>query len=52
MKYVKLEKDEREILRDFEKGKLKPVKNIKKEKTRYQKYAAATLRSKKKAVSL
>lgn len=47
MKYVKLEKDEREILRDFEKGKLKPVKNIETEKVRYRKYALATLRKKR-----
>lgn len=47
MKYFELEKDERELLRDFEDGKLKPVKNASQTKKRYQEYASAMLQKTK-----
>lgn len=34
---------EKEMLKDFEQGKLIPVKNVKVEKRRYQRYASNTL---------
>jgi predicted DNA binding CopG/RHH family protein len=47
MKYFELEKDERELLRDFEDGKLKPVKNASQAKKRYQEYSHAMLQKTK-----
>jgi predicted DNA binding CopG/RHH family protein len=44
MKYFELEKNEEEILKDFEKGKLKSVKNINKEKAVYRGYVDSTLK--------
>lgn len=44
MKYFELEKSEEEILKDFEGGKLKSVKNSKKEKTAYRGYVSAMLK--------
>lgn len=35
--------EEKEILKDFEQGRLKPVKNGNAEKRRYQRYASNTL---------
>ncbi|MCH8986918.1 hypothetical protein IIA94_01980 [Patescibacteria group bacterium] len=43
MKYFELDKNENKILEDFEAGKLKGVKNRKKETARYQQYAKSTL---------
>lgn len=47
MKKNSLQSVEKEILQDFESGKLKPVENIQKEKERHQAYAAYTLRKSK-----
>jgi predicted DNA binding CopG/RHH family protein len=44
MKYFELEKDEEEILKDFEDGKLKSVKNLSKEKTAYRGYVKLMLK--------
>ncbi|MDD5260072.1 MAG: antitoxin [bacterium] len=35
--------EEKELLKDFEQDRLKPVKNVKAEKRRYQRYASNTL---------
>ena len=43
MKYFELDKNEEKILKDFEAGKLKPVKNVKKSALRYRQYAKETL---------
>jgi len=43
MKYFELDKNENEILKEFESGKLQSVKNAKKEAGRYQGYAKYTL---------
>ena len=43
MKYYELDEYEKEILRDYEKGKFKPAPNLKKEMERYKAYAKATL---------
>ena len=43
MKYYELTKEEKQILEDFEKGKLTSVKNLNKKKKLYQKYARNTL---------
>lgn len=43
MKYFELNKEEKEILEDFEKDKFVSVKNLAKEKRRYQAYAKAML---------
>lgn len=43
MKYYELDDYEKEILRDYEKGKFKPVTNLKQEKARLKAYAKATL---------
>ena len=46
MKYYELDKEEQEILKAFEQGEFKPVKNQEKEKKRYQEIAKATLEKK------
>lgn len=43
MKYFELNKNEEKILKDFEAGKLKSVKNVKKSALRYKQYAKETL---------
>ena len=43
MKYFELDKKEEKILKDFESGKLKRVRNAKKEVSRYRQYAKQTL---------
>ncbi len=43
MKYFELEKNEEQILKDVELGKLKPVKDVKKESKKYRGYAKQTL---------
>ncbi|OGE98609.1 hypothetical protein A2814_01440 [Candidatus Nomurabacteria bacterium RIFCSPHIGHO2_01_FULL_38_19] len=43
MKYYELDEYEEEILRAYEKGKLKSVPNAKREISRYQAYAKTTL---------
>ena len=43
MKYFKLNKDEQEIVKDFEAGKLKRVTDTKKETSRYKGYVKASL---------
>ena len=43
MKYFELDDYEKEILKDYEKGKFKPVRNHEQEKARYQAYAKAAL---------
>lgn len=43
MKYFELDKNEEKLLKDFEAGKLKTVKNAKKEIARYKRYAQNTL---------
>ena len=47
MKYFELDAFEEETLRGFELGKAKPVKNVKKEKARYEGYVAAALQKDK-----
>lgn len=39
----KLDKEEKKLLKDFESGDLKPVKDAEKEKARYTQYARYTL---------
>ena len=43
MKYFELDKKEKKVLADFEKGDLISVKKLKSEKTKYQNYAKLTL---------
>ena len=43
MKYFELDKKEKEILKDFEVGKLKRVSGLKKKASQYQEYARQTL---------
>ncbi len=43
MKYFELDKKEKEILKDFEAGKLKGVSGFKKKATQYQEYARQAL---------
>lgn len=43
MKYFELDEYEKELLKDYETGKLKPVSNLKLEKLRYQAYAKGAL---------
>jgi len=43
MKYFELNREEKQILKDFETGKLKRVANFAREKNRYQEAARATL---------
>lgn len=43
MKYFELDKSERNVLKDFESGKLKSVKDVKKESQKYKGYAKQTL---------
>ncbi len=43
MKYIQLDPEEKQILEDYEKGEFKSVKNLEKEKKRYQAYAKNTL---------
>lgn len=47
MKYYELDTFEKEILRDFESGKLKPVKDASKKKKLYKSYASAMLQKAK-----
>ena len=44
MKYFELTKEEKQILEDFEKGKLASVKDATKKRGLYQKYAQNTLK--------
>jgi hypothetical protein len=44
MKYFELEKSEEEILKDFENGKLKSIKNVEKEKMEYRSHTYPQLR--------
>ncbi len=44
MKYFELEPEEEELLRGFEKGELKSVLQVSKEKARYQKIVASVLK--------
>lgn len=48
MKYFELDKKEKEILADFDKGGFASVKKIKSEKAKYQNYARMTLGKSKK----
>lgn len=43
MKYFELDKNETKLLKEFEAGELKSVKNVKKEASRYGQYAQNTL---------
>ena len=43
MKYIELKKIENQILSDFDTGRLKQVKNARKEIARYMSYAKSTL---------
>ena len=43
MKYFELDKEEKQILKDYEKGQFKPVPNFKHERKRYQKLAQSML---------
>lgn len=43
MKYFELDKKEEKLLKDFESGKLKRVRNAKKEASRYRQYAKQSL---------
>jgi len=43
MKYFELDKSEQNVLKDFESGKLKSIKNVKKEAKRYKGYTKQTL---------
>ncbi|MCD4824430.1 MAG: hypothetical protein K8S55_07475 [Phycisphaerae bacterium] len=43
MKKIKLDKEEKQILRDFERGKLKPITNSQKEKKELEAAARRTL---------
>lgn len=47
MNYTKLNKNEKNILADYETGKLKRVKGLEKEKIRYRQSAIYTLRKSK-----
>ncbi|MDA2921820.1 hypothetical protein MYX07_00975 [Patescibacteria group bacterium AH-259-L07] len=51
MKYFDLNKDEKEILKDFETGKLKKIRQAKKQASRYQQYDRETL-SKRKNINI
>jgi predicted DNA binding CopG/RHH family protein len=51
MKYYELNKEEKEIKKSFDEGKLKSVGKLKSEKKKYQQYARATL-SKAKNVNI
>lgn len=43
MKYFELDKEEKKVLADFEKGNLVSIKKLKLEKAKYQSYAKLTL---------
>lgn len=43
MKYYELDKNERKLLMDFEKGAFRIVKNARNERARYREYARRTL---------
>lgn len=43
MKYYELDKNERKLLRDFEKDAFRSVKSVKSEQARYKQYARHTL---------
>lgn len=47
MKNLKLDKEEKAILRAYEKGEFKSVRNFAKEKTIFEQYARATLQKRK-----
>jgi len=47
MKYFELTKEEKKILEDFEKGNLASIKDVKKSKRLYEKYAKNTLKKAK-----
>ena len=47
MNYFELDKTEKEILEDFEKGNFKEVPDLQKEISRYRKYAKETLNKSK-----
>jgi predicted DNA binding CopG/RHH family protein len=44
MKYFELDTTEKKLLKDFELGKVKSIKNVAKEKTAYQKLVASALK--------
>lgn len=46
MKYFDLDKEEEKLLKDFENGKFKPVKDVKSEIARFKKIAGETLAKK------
>ena len=43
MKYYELDKDERKLVKDFEAGAFRSVKNVRNERVRYKQYARHTL---------
>ena len=43
MKYIQLDSEEKQFLEDYEKGEFKSIKNLEKEKKRYQEYAKNTV---------
>ena len=47
MKYFELDQKEKEVLKDFESGKLKKVNGLKTELSRYQEYARESLNKRK-----
>jgi len=47
MKELRLDKEEREILKAFESGEWRPVKDLKREVLRHERYARSTLRKDK-----
>jgi predicted DNA binding CopG/RHH family protein len=47
MKPLRLDKEEREILKSFERGEWRPVKDLKREVLRHERYARSTLRKDK-----
>jgi len=47
MRKIKLDKEEKNILDSFERGELKPVKNLKAEIKKHQEYAIKTLKKDK-----
>ncbi len=47
MKYFELDASEKKLLKDFELGKLKSIKNVAKEKASYQKLVASALKKNK-----
>ena len=43
MKYFELDKEEKKVLADFDKGDMESIKKLKSEKAKYQNYAKLTL---------